>query len=76
VDEDLHTICMRSASLLDPRELPWCGDKGQGPRDGIGGIAVYGMPTGSVCGYGCTNVTRRGDQLVQYGRGSTPAALA
>jgi arsenite methyltransferase len=22
--EDLHTICTRSASLLDPRELPWC----------------------------------------------------
>ena len=21
--EDLHTICTRSASLLDPRELPW-----------------------------------------------------
>ena len=31
-EEDLHTICMRSSSLLHTRELP-CWDKGQGSRE-------------------------------------------
>ena len=66
--EDLHTIRTRSASLLDPRELPWCVTRAKARRRASAAAAGCGMPAGSFCGQSRTNVTRRGDQLVQHGR--------
>ena len=49
IEEDLHTICTRPASLLDPRELPWCATRAKARR-GIGGMGRLWHAVGSFWG--------------------------